>query len=88
MDMEINLAGEEVVIAAGNDEAGTEMNANTEAGSEVNDYTSIKLNEINSKGDPFDWIEFFNLSDQEIDLQGCMLSIKRRSQTNISSLME
>lgn len=76
MDMEINLAGEEVVIAAGNDEAGTEMNANTEAGSEVNDYASIKLNEINSKGDPFDWIEFFNLSDQEIDLQGCMLSDK------------
>jgi hypothetical protein len=37
-------------------------------------YDAIKLNEINPKGEPFDWVEVFNLSDAEIDLSGCSLS--------------
>ena len=87
-DMTMSVAGEEVIIPAG-DEAGTEagemagIQAGTlagieqggdEGGMQAVDYSFIKLNEINSKGDPFDWVELINLSDQEIDLQGCMLS--------------
>ena len=69
-------AGDDSGTEAGNDEAGTELSANSEAGAEMVDYASVKLNEINSKGEPFDWVELMNLSDQDLDLQGCMLSDK------------
>jgi hypothetical protein len=44
-----------------------------EMGAQV-DYSSIRINEINAKGDPSDWIEIYNTGLEAIDLSLCLLS--------------
>lgn len=38
------------------------------------DYTALRINEINARNEPYDWVEFVNLSDDMINLGGCFLS--------------
>ena len=38
------------------------------------DYSFLRLNEVNARQAPSDWIEVYNLGNQVIDLTGCFLS--------------
>ena len=63
-------AGTEAGITAGEEAgmtAGAQMSLST-------DYSQIRLNEIAPKGNPFDWVELINLSNQRINLAECFLS--------------
>ncbi len=68
-DAGLSLGGETMVIIP--DESG-DM-AGDMATAEV-DLSQVKINEISSKGDPFDWVEIYNQSSQEINLSGYWLS--------------
>lgn len=37
-------------------------------------YEHILINEINSRNEPYDWVELINVGDQDIDLTGCFVS--------------
>lgn len=71
----MSLAGDEVVITAGEEViiTGGDVAGNEQGGQQA-DYSLIKLNEIASKGVPYDWVEVINLSDEDIDLAQCTIS--------------
>ena len=72
-----DLSGDQAGDSAGGqagDSAGDSSGDSAGMSSRDVNYTAIKLNEIVPRGEPFDWVEVFNSSDEEVDLSGCGLS--------------
>lgn len=64
-----DVAGESAGDSAGGDVAG-------ESAGEPIDLSQIKLNELVSKGEPYDWVEIHNMGMTDLDLSGYWLSDK------------